>query len=228
MPYNSTSIKEATYPLRERIIFAQSTGGSWRPEHRLSHRPSPTWIQVCCCPPYQNALEHPAKWNDTGKQEVLQNLTELIKGQFELTQYDTIYGLGAIGLCWMVCKMERTRSSSHMPTNVVDWHDNIGGNQSYDAFKTVAELVHTGVVSFLFFYSCFNNPCRKGKYLFLWVTWLNLKLRCAASRGSRAVQCLLCLSVMIIDHKKLIYILQVLWFRNYKKSILDLECQEGP
>jgi hypothetical protein len=56
-------------------------------------------------------LKCPAKWNDAGKAEVLEDLIGNIEGWFDLTQYDTIYGLSGIGLHWMVCKMEKVRAA---------------------------------------------------------------------------------------------------------------------
>lgn len=85
-------------------------------------------------------LKRPAKWNDAGKQEVVQDLTRHVEGQLDLTQNNTIYGVGGIGLHWMVCKMEK--SGLHVLGTVLGWDDDISSNQSYDAFKTVAELVY--------------------------------------------------------------------------------------
>jgi len=85
-------------------------------------------------------FKRPAKWNDAGKQEVLEGLTESMQAQFEQTQYNTIYGLGGIGLHWTVYKMEK--DGLPVPTMVLDWHDDITSDVSYDAFETVAELVY--------------------------------------------------------------------------------------
>ena len=84
--------------------------------------------------------KHQAKWNDAGKQEVLEDLTEYMEAQFDNTKHNTIYGLACIGLHWMVCKMEK--DCLPMPTTVLDWHDDISSDLSYDAFETVAELVY--------------------------------------------------------------------------------------
>jgi hypothetical protein len=81
----------------------------------------------------------PVKWNSAGKQEALEDLTKYIQGWFDETEYDTIYGLGGIGLHWMVCKLEK--GGSPVATTVLDWHDNISSDLSYDAFKTVADLL---------------------------------------------------------------------------------------
>jgi len=85
-------------------------------------------------------LKRPAKWNDAGRQEVLKHLTESIQAQLHETRYNTIYGLGAIGLHWMVCKMEK--DGSPVPTTVMDWHDDISSDSSYAAFKAVAALIY--------------------------------------------------------------------------------------
>jgi len=85
-------------------------------------------------------LKRPAKWNDAGKQEVLEHLTESMQAQFDEAQYNTIYGLGGIGLQWMVCKMER--DGLLMPTTVLDWHDDISSDLSCNAFEAVAASIH--------------------------------------------------------------------------------------
>jgi len=85
-------------------------------------------------------LKRPAKWNDAGKQEVLGGLTKSIQMQFAETQYSTIYGIGAIGLHWMACKMEK--DGLPVPTTLLDWHDDITSDSSYNAFKAIADLVY--------------------------------------------------------------------------------------
>jgi len=85
-------------------------------------------------------LKRPAKWNDAGKQEILEHLTESIQAQLHETRYNTIYGLGAIGLHWMVCKMEK--DGLPVPTTVVDWRDDISSDQSYDTFGAVAASIY--------------------------------------------------------------------------------------
>jgi len=84
-------------------------------------------------------IMRPDKWNNAGKQEALEDLTKYIEGWFDETQYNTIYGLGGIGLHWMVCRMEK--DGSPVPTTVLGWHDNISNDLSYDAFETVADLL---------------------------------------------------------------------------------------
>jgi len=87
-------------------------------------------------------LKRPALWNDTGKQEVLQDLTDAMQAEFGETQYNTIYGLGGIGFQWMVCKMEKEKDGLPVPTTVVDWHDDISSDLSYNAFEAVAASIH--------------------------------------------------------------------------------------
>jgi hypothetical protein len=84
--------------------------------------------------------KHQAKWNDAGKQEVMEDLTEYMEAQVNKTKYNAIYGLAGIGLHWMVCKMEK--DGLPIPTTVLDWHDDISSDLSYDAFETVAALVY--------------------------------------------------------------------------------------
>ena len=63
-----------------------------------------------------------------------------MEAQLDKTKYNTIYGLARIGLHWMVCKMEKDGLPS--PTTVLDWHDDICSDLSYDALETVAALVY--------------------------------------------------------------------------------------
>ncbi|KAG2338811.1 hypothetical protein BDR05DRAFT_1062515 [Suillus weaverae] len=85
-------------------------------------------------------LKRPSKWTAAGKSEVLDDLETYIEGRFELTQYNTIYGVGGIGLNWMVCKMEKT--GGHQATEVLGWQDDIASDASYTAFQTIANLVY--------------------------------------------------------------------------------------
>jgi hypothetical protein len=85
-------------------------------------------------------LKQPSKFNDTGKLEVMMDLTEYIEGRFDLTQYNMIYGLGGIGLDWKVCKMART--APYILTTVQTWTADITSDDSYDAFGYIANLVY--------------------------------------------------------------------------------------
>jgi len=85
-------------------------------------------------------LKQPSKFSDAGKWEVMMDLTEYIEHRFDRTQYNTIYGLGGIGLNWMVCKMTRTGPS--IPTVVQTWTADITSDDSYDAFGHIANLVY--------------------------------------------------------------------------------------
>lgn len=85
-------------------------------------------------------LKRPNKWNDAGKKEVLSDLTTYIEGRFDLTQYNTIYGLGGIGLNWMVCKMEK--SGQHVPQTILGWRADISSDQSYTDFAEVADKIY--------------------------------------------------------------------------------------
>lgn len=81
-------------------------------------------------------LKRPSKWTAAGKDD----LQTYIEGRFELTKYNTIYGLGGIGLRWMVCKMEK--SGGPQPTLVLDWQNNIASETSYAQFQIIANLVY--------------------------------------------------------------------------------------
>jgi len=85
-------------------------------------------------------LKRPAKWTAAGKTEVHNELTNYIEGRFDLTQYNTIYGVGGIGLRWSVYKMEK--AGSHQLQVVHDWEDDIASDTSYTHFQTIANLVH--------------------------------------------------------------------------------------
>jgi hypothetical protein len=49
------------------------------------------------------------------------------------SRYDTIFGVGGIGLRWIACKMTKTGGS--VPEVIVDWHDDITNDESYDLFR---------------------------------------------------------------------------------------------
>ncbi|KAH9987044.1 hypothetical protein BJV77DRAFT_964953 [Russula vinacea] len=68
-----------------------------------------------------------------GQQMVVDELVGHIKDHFNLTRYNTIYGLGGIGLQWMVCKIQR--SGDHQPIVLVNWKDNIASDASLRAPK---------------------------------------------------------------------------------------------
>jgi len=85
-------------------------------------------------------LKRSAKWNDAGRKEVLEGLTKSIQTQFEKTPYNTIYGLGAIGLHWTVYKMEK--DGLPVLTTVMNWRDDISSDLSHDCFEVVADLVY--------------------------------------------------------------------------------------
>jgi len=63
-----------------------------------------------------------------------------MEGRFDLTNYSTIYGLGGIGLRWMVCKMEK--SGGPGPALVLDWQNDVASDTSYTQFQTIADLVY--------------------------------------------------------------------------------------
>jgi hypothetical protein len=84
-------------------------------------------------------LKSPRNWTAVGRQTVMDELAGQIKRGFDHTQCNTIYGLGAIGLHWMVCKMT---SNDDQPTLVLDWQDDIITDGSYSKFEEVADLVY--------------------------------------------------------------------------------------
>ncbi|KAF8465434.1 hypothetical protein DFH94DRAFT_356799 [Russula ochroleuca] len=86
-------------------------------------------------------LNHPSKWTAAGQQMAVDKLVDHIKGQFDLTQYDTIYGLSGIGLHWIVYKMQR--SGNFQSTLLVNWQDNIASDASYAEFAVIADLVYS-------------------------------------------------------------------------------------
>jgi hypothetical protein len=78
-------------------------------------------------------LEPPVNWNEVGKQEVAGQLQRMVQDKLEATQFDTVFGLGAIGLHWMACKM--TKTGGPVPEVVVDWQDDVTSDESYDVFR---------------------------------------------------------------------------------------------
>lgn len=86
-------------------------------------------------------LKRPAKFTDSGKAEVWEDLGVYIETRFDGTQYGTICGLGGIGLKWMVYKMGRTEGP--VPVKLWDnWQDDITSDASFAQFQNVAELVY--------------------------------------------------------------------------------------
>ena len=85
-------------------------------------------------------LQRPSKRTEGGKKNVVDQLTDYIEGRLDLTSYNTIYGLGGIGLRWMMCKMEK--SGDHKPTVVLDWQDNIASDASFAEFENIANLIY--------------------------------------------------------------------------------------
>lgn len=63
-------------------------------------------------------LKRPSKWTTAGKREVVDDLKTYIEGRFDLTKHNIIYGLGGIGLKWMVCKM--TQDGDDVPSVILD------------------------------------------------------------------------------------------------------------
>jgi hypothetical protein len=84
-------------------------------------------------------IKSPRNWTAVGRETVMDELAGQIKRGFDHTQRNTIYGLGAIGLHWVVCKMS---STDDQPTLVLDWQDDIISDASYSKFEQVADLVY--------------------------------------------------------------------------------------
>jgi hypothetical protein len=86
-------------------------------------------------------IKRPSKWTEGGKAQVVRELEYYMEQCFDVTQHDTIYGLGGIGLHWMLCKM--TTMGGPESEIVVDWLDNIASDDSYDVFRDhVAQRVY--------------------------------------------------------------------------------------
>jgi hypothetical protein len=83
-------------------------------------------------------FNEPSCWTAAGRQTVLDELIVQMKGGFNCSQYDTIYGLAGIGQKWMVCKM---KLGDDQPTTVLDWQDDIASNASYASFETIVGLL---------------------------------------------------------------------------------------
>jgi hypothetical protein len=86
-------------------------------------------------------LKRPNKWDkpgEPGKKEIIDDLTVYIEGRFKDTKYDTIYGLGGIGLRWIVYKKKKGQKLEV----VQDWKEDITSDTSYAEFQTIADLVH--------------------------------------------------------------------------------------
>ncbi|KAI0005337.1 hypothetical protein BJV74DRAFT_216244 [Russula compacta] len=97
-------------------------------------------------------LKRPAQWTTAGKKEVVNDLTTYTVGRFDLTQYNTIYGVGGIGLTWMACKMEK--SGTPDPVVVQDWQDDISSDTSFTKFQTIAGLVYNITLPYICKHAC--------------------------------------------------------------------------
>ena len=82
-------------------------------------------------------IKRPSKWTTDGKGEIKDDLTTYMGG---LVKDNTIYGVGVIGLHWIVYKMEK--SGRHELDLFQDWKDDIASDTSYTQFQTLANLVH--------------------------------------------------------------------------------------
>lgn len=106
----------------------------------------PKYVVVCHNGGYRNPLiivnlKPPSEWTAAGKDKVWLELQSNIEGLFDLTKFDTIYGVAGIGLHWMACKMDRL--AGHQATQLLDWQDNIASESSYTQFQTIANLVYS-------------------------------------------------------------------------------------
>lgn len=81
-------------------------------------------------------LKRASKWT---RAEVTDDLT-YIEGRFDSSIYNTVYGLGGIGLHWMVCRMEKSGPDSLEA--VEEWQDDITSDASYGRFSGIADLVY--------------------------------------------------------------------------------------
>lgn len=161
MPYNETIHTEAQYVHDLGLSAAKDKFHAiycgilsyWFPASRgyiidlkfLGDGENPNYIVVRTAGGYRNPLlivelKPPSSWTAAGKNEVWEDLKTYIEGQFELTKYDTIYGVGGIGLHWTVYKMEKSEGPKLV--QVLDWQDNIASDVSYSKFQTIADLVY--------------------------------------------------------------------------------------
>jgi hypothetical protein len=81
----------------------------------------------------------PSEWTADGREVIVDELANEIGSMFDITKSNTFYGLGGIGLHWMVCEV---KSGNCLPTTVLDWQDNIASDASYTEFETIANLVY--------------------------------------------------------------------------------------
>ncbi|KAF8488216.1 hypothetical protein F5888DRAFT_1344121 [Russula emetica] len=90
-------------------------------------------------------LKRPKKWDlpdEMGKKEINSDLTEYIEPRFKDTIYDTIYGLGGIGLRWVVYKKQKGKELEVVQDWNEDHYNDITSNTSFAAFQTLADLVY--------------------------------------------------------------------------------------
>lgn len=89
-------------------------------------------------------LKPPSAWTVMGKAEVLETLGGYLEERLQGCSNSEMYGLGCIGLHWMVCKMRKTADGTAVvgPEIVHDWSDDISSDESFAAMESIAALIH--------------------------------------------------------------------------------------
>ena len=67
-------------------------------------------------------------------------LVEFIKERFSQTQYQTIYGIGGVGLSWTALKVDKM--DFDRPMTIVPRRGNVTSNESFSRLKAVADEIY--------------------------------------------------------------------------------------
>ena len=80
-------------------------------------------------------LKKPAEDTAAGRRRVASELAEYIEERFDEPHFNTIYGIGGIGLSWAAFKMDI--SGPPEPTQVVDWTSNVTAATSFQMMEQI-------------------------------------------------------------------------------------------
>lgn len=77
-----------------------------------------------------------------GKESLKRILREIIEHLFETTEATKIYGLGGIGLCWTVFRLEKASFRVHEPEILIPWKSNITSARAFNDLSEVVDEMH--------------------------------------------------------------------------------------
>jgi hypothetical protein len=89
-------------------------------------------------PPFVVKFKRASEWTTSGKAKLKKEVRGYLEKLSKLTEFDTIYGVGGIGLHWLAYKMHKLGGR---PILMLDWQDDISSARSYKEFQTIADLI---------------------------------------------------------------------------------------